>query len=490
MQAYKSDDVLNARYKLTRLLGEGGMGRVWLAFDLDLERNVAIKEVLPRGSKADTDAFYARIKREARNAANAGDIPSIVTVHDVLSDDAGRPFIVMEYIDGQTLKEYVELNGAFKPDEFVAAALGLVRALMAVHKKGIVHRDIKHGNVLVRANGELVLLDFGIARHGDDTLTASGNISGTPAFMSPEQIRGSRATEAMDVWLLGMTFYFALTGELPFRREDGTASAVAVLYDELPPLPNNHPLCRAVMGMLRKDHARRFGLAKVEEMLALVEPPPRQRAARKPKPARGTSRVRLAVIAAALVVLTAGSWWVYEEFGGGRANNGASPSYSSPPASPSVSASATPTILKAKAFQMVVPNGMTVNGTGDNFLQVVTAEPSENYSLEWLGAKRDTLQQVAVRERDDDVPGKEKPGIDYASGVAFWEYDNNTPCDTAPLASKWCQRGHHMGVVAPAGKGFVVVKHFDITMHGPLNRAYPSREVMIGVVKQLANGVR
>jgi hypothetical protein len=224
---------------------------------------------------------------------------------------------------------------------------------------------------------------------------------------------------------------------------------------------------------------------------AAVEKTPPVRTPRKPRTQTGKPRVRLALAAAfAGLVLGSGGWWMYEEFGAGRATSvilTPSPTASSP--SPSVSASPSATIVKAKSFRMVVPPGVTVTESSEDRVQIYAGFPSETYSMEWLG--RGKLQDIATKARKDDAfSPAQAPKIDYVAGAAFWQYDLEEPCSTEPLAAKWCFRGHHMRVVAPAGNGFVLVTHARITKIGPLNRNYPSRDALIASAKEFAGAVK
>ncbi|SEG90792.1 Serine/threonine protein kinase [Thermomonospora echinospora] len=229
------DDVLAGRFTLLAELGRGGMGVVWHARDDELGREVAIKQILPPhglGQNALT-ARRDRMIREARAAARLNH-PGAVTVHDVLRTD-GELFIVMEYVPAPSLQELVARWGPLPVDKVRALGLAMLNVLEEAHRIGIVHRDVKPANVLMSAHG-VKLTDFGIARlEGDSTLTAEGAVMGSPAFMSPEQVRGEQTTPATDLWALGTTLYFALEGRSPFARDHPGASMAAVLTEHPPP---------------------------------------------------------------------------------------------------------------------------------------------------------------------------------------------------------------------------------------------------------------
>ncbi|MFI0411587.1 serine/threonine-protein kinase [Actinomadura sp. 3N508] len=176
-----------ARYELVEVLGRGGMGAVWRARDRTLDREVAVKEVaLPPGlDEAQVERTYARTFREARSAARL-DHPGIVTVHDVVEED-GRPWIVMQLVRAESLDKVIAREGRLPPDRVAAIGVDLLDALNAAHAAGVVHRDVKPGNVLL-PQGRAVLTDFGIATvAGDETLTQAGAIVGSPAYLAPDQ---------------------------------------------------------------------------------------------------------------------------------------------------------------------------------------------------------------------------------------------------------------------------------------------------------------
>jgi tetratricopeptide (TPR) repeat protein len=203
------------RYRVVRKLGEGGMGEVFLAHDEALGRSVAIKRLLTRGAP-NLHERRERFLREGRKLARLKH-PHIVKVFDIL-DAMDPPAIVMEYIEGWSLRAYIAGSGALPPRQVVRLGLQIADAMAEIHAHGIVHRDLKSENVLVDRAGNATVTDFGIARAaGDETLTAEGAILGTPGAMSPEQMSGKDAGEASDLFLLGILLYEALTGKRPFR---------------------------------------------------------------------------------------------------------------------------------------------------------------------------------------------------------------------------------------------------------------------------------
>ncbi|MWK33687.1 protein kinase [Actinomadura sp. J1-007] len=250
--------VIAARYELVELLGRGGMGAVWRARDRTLDREVAIKEVsLPQGlDGAQVERVYARTFREARSAARL-DHPGIVTVHDVVEED-GRPWIVMRLVPAPALDRVVRAEGPLPPARVAAIGADLLDALRAAHEAGVVHRDVKPGNVLLTRD-RAVLTDFGIATvAGDETLTQAGAIVGSPAYLAPEQARRQKASPSSDLWSLGATLYAAVEGHPPYVRPDVWGVMAAVLSDEPDPQRLSGPLRPVLDGLLRKDPAQRM----------------------------------------------------------------------------------------------------------------------------------------------------------------------------------------------------------------------------------------
>ncbi len=251
------------RYRLERRIATGGMGEVWSATDALLEREVAVK-ILKR-EYADDPTFRARFQSEARHAA-ALDHPNVASVLDFgeLPPDDGsstpRPFLVMELVPGEPLS--VLLRGEPMPPATAADLVGQAGdAVAAAHAIGIVHRDIKPANLLVTPEGVVKITDFGIARAADAaSLTATGQIVGTPQYLSPEQAAGKPATKASDVYALGVVLYEALAGRRPFDGDTPIATALKHLREEPPPLPDAVPehLHYVVRTSLAKEPGDRF----------------------------------------------------------------------------------------------------------------------------------------------------------------------------------------------------------------------------------------
>jgi ABC-type amino acid transport substrate-binding protein len=255
------------RYRLRARLGSGGMGTVWRATDELLERTVAIKEVTLPGDVDEAAPAFQRTLREARTGARLRH-PNIVTVHDVVLDD-GRPWIVMELVEGPSLAEVVTRDGPLPDDRAVALATQLLAALAHLHEQGVLHRDVKPANVLLDGD-RVVLADFGIAAvAGGTALTATNQLIGSPQYLAPERVNGRGAGQESDLWALGITLYFAVTGTNPFRRDDTQTVLAAVLTQEPAPAPG--ALGTLIAGLLRKDPATR--LTAAQAVAALAERP-------------------------------------------------------------------------------------------------------------------------------------------------------------------------------------------------------------------------
>ncbi|MER5931674.1 serine/threonine-protein kinase [Streptomyces sp. NPDC002054] len=261
-------DVLANRYRLVEPIGRGGMGKVWRAHDELLHRTVAVKE-LTAGlyvAEADRAVLHARTQKEARAAARIAH-PAVVTVHDVFEHD-DRPWIVMEFIDGPSLADAAKAAGRIEPREAARIGLHVLGALRAAHAVGVLHRDVKPGNVLLAKDGRVLLTDFGIAAiEGDTSITRTGELVGSIDYLAPERVTGGAPDPASDLWSLGATLYTAVEARSPFRRTSPISSLAAVVNDEPPPPRQAGALGPVITALLLKDPARRPSAAEAERML-------------------------------------------------------------------------------------------------------------------------------------------------------------------------------------------------------------------------------
>ncbi|MFF7182225.1 protein kinase [Streptomyces sp. NPDC008121] len=256
--------LLAGRYRLGETIGRGGMGKVWRAHDEVLHRIVATAGRFV--AEADRLVLHARTQKEARAAARITH-PGVVTVHDVLEHDA-RPWIVMQYVDGPSLADAAKEAGTIEPREAARIGLHVLGALRAAHAAGVLHRDVKPGNVLLARDGRVLLTDFGIAAiEGDSTITRTGELVGSIDYLAPERVRGGDPGPASDLWSLGATLYTAVEGTSPFRRTSPIGTMQAVVTEEPAPPRKAGALTSVIVALLRKDPAQRPRADEAERML-------------------------------------------------------------------------------------------------------------------------------------------------------------------------------------------------------------------------------
>ena len=257
--------MIAGRYTLVREIGRGGMGAVWLGRDEVLNREVALKRVgmMPGGSSPDLE----RAEREARLAARLNH-PHVVAVFDLVTED-DHQWLVMEYVEGVTLSGLVNRDGALTPDQASPLIGQAADALAAAHAAGIVHRDVKPSNILVTPQGQVKLSDFGIARaEADASLTQTGLVTGSPAYLAPEVASGQTATDASDVWSLGATLFHALSGRPPYEVGDNLMGALyRIVHEEPPRLVNAGWLGPLLEGTMTREPEDRWTMDQVRDYL-------------------------------------------------------------------------------------------------------------------------------------------------------------------------------------------------------------------------------
>jgi serine/threonine-protein kinase len=262
---------VSGRYVVEHALGHGAMSTVDLAHDVELDRPVALKRLAE--NLARDDDLRARFKREARLAARLAD-PNVVRIYDVGEDDDGRPFIAMEYVEGETLAELLARRGRLPTDEVTELGVQACRALAAAHGAGLIHRDVKPQNLLLRNDGVLKLGDFGVAFGLEGTrLTVAGTVLGTAAYLAPEQARGEEVTAAADIYGAGAVLYELLTGGPP--RNPATFAELSDTAAIPPPQDAPAELAAIVMRCLADDPVDRpASAARLAAELAATLPEP------------------------------------------------------------------------------------------------------------------------------------------------------------------------------------------------------------------------
>lgn len=267
---------LGGRYLVTAMIGRGGMGVVARAVDQLLNREVAVKvlRAYTDASPAELADLRVRMQREAQAAARIRH-SGVVTVHDVV-EEQGLPVIVMELVDGPSLDDVLAERGPLDPREAAAIGAKLMDALDAAHRAGVLHRDVKPGNVLLERSGRVVLTDFGIASMetiGDEALaklTQSGQIVGSLDYLPPERAQGLEPGAASDIWALGMTLYAAVEGSSPFRRTSVWSTLAAIVGEPLPEPRRAGPLTQVLQALMAKDPLQRPDARRARDMLEAV----------------------------------------------------------------------------------------------------------------------------------------------------------------------------------------------------------------------------
>ncbi|HEY1571447.1 MAG TPA: serine/threonine-protein kinase [Pseudonocardiaceae bacterium] len=270
-----SQRLIAGRYRLRRVLGRGSMGVVWLAYDEVLHRQVAVKEVQLPAGMPDAEASDARERtlREARAIA-ALTHPNVVAVYDVAKEGV-EPFVVMEWLRGRSLAQLTGRAGPLNTEQAAVVADAIAAGLDLAHRRGITHRDIKPGNVLVGEDGQVKLTDFGISRNVSEvTMTSSGLVLGTPAYMAPEVAAGGELTTAADLWSLGATLFAAVTGRPPYDAGDALATVNEVVHGPIPAVPDDVPLAEVITGLMARDPAERLSVMEVRRRIRPLLPEP------------------------------------------------------------------------------------------------------------------------------------------------------------------------------------------------------------------------
>ncbi|MDH6217674.1 serine/threonine protein kinase [Streptomyces pseudovenezuelae] len=260
--------LIAGRYLILDRIGRGGMATVWRAHDELLGRQVAVKKLHPQPQLDDDElaTLFERARREAHSAARISH-PNVVVVHDVV-DDEGRPTIVMEYVPSTTLADRIKAHGPVPLDEVARIGRGVIAALRAAHRAGVLHRDVKPANVLLAQDGRVVLTDFGIAQAAETSnLTRTGQLVGSVDFMAPERLVDAKPGPEADLWALGATLFEAVEGRSPFLRKTAAQTMYAIAMEPAPEARGAGSLTPLIQGLLVAKPDERLSAEDAERML-------------------------------------------------------------------------------------------------------------------------------------------------------------------------------------------------------------------------------
>ena len=268
----KSAQKLMDRYQLLRPIGGGGMGRVWLAHDENLLRDVAVKQVMapPNLGPAERDRARRLAVREAQAAAQISH-PNAVRIYDIVHSDQ-MPWIVMEYVPSRSLQQLVKEKGSFTPGYVALVGLAVLDALTAAHRAAVLHRDVTPHNILVGDDKRIFLTDFGLAAWNpyDGRTLLAGEMMGKPQYMAPEQLRFGMSIPEGDLWSLGATLYTAVEGRPPFMRDSLTETLTAQVHEAPDPPRFAGPLSPVLCGLLQRDPKMRMSAPEARRHLISV----------------------------------------------------------------------------------------------------------------------------------------------------------------------------------------------------------------------------
>ncbi len=365
------------RYRLLHPLGEGGMGRVWRAHDDVLGRDVAIKELVPPPglTAAERGELKARSMREARAVAQLNH-PNVVRIFDVVEVGGTDPWIVMEYLPGRSLQETLAEQQTLSPQRVAQIGLEILQALQAAHEVGVMHRDVKPGNVLITDEGRAVLTDFGIATlPGDPYVTRTGLLMGSPAYLAPERTRDGKTGAASDLWSLGATLYAATEGQPPYARSSAMETLTALATEPVPPPRNSGALTPVLLGLLNKNPAERLDAVTTQRMLRETLTPlraqPEGKASSPGSPTRSGGVGKALLISLALAVMAVATILVFDRFSakdqGALPSPSAAGTTSSAPPAPTSAPPPSPTPPPPSPTGFALPAGWQLRDDGTGF---------------------------------------------------------------------------------------------------------------------------
>ncbi|MBL7253454.1 serine/threonine-protein kinase [Paractinoplanes lichenicola] len=456
------NDLVGGRYRLLELVGSGGMGRVWRAQDELLQRVVAVKEItVPSTALTATQSM-----REARAAARL-DHPGVITVFDVVWQEE-HSWLVMEYVPGRSLQQVVDADGPLSPGQAARLGLHVLSALRSAHAAGVLHRDVKPGNILLSTDGRIVLTDFGLAVISDPESGAPDPLLGSPQYVAPERLRAQETGTPADLWSLGATLYTAVEGRAPFQRDDVEASLQALLNDEPDPPRRAGSLTAPLLALLKKDPESRPDAEQTAGWLETIAGAPKPIAGTGFAPvargiatvtARQRRRPRTALVAGLSLALlvTGGGAYAARSHQTGTAQPAAVES-SVPVATPSLPAgdlcgvgadrrTVTPETTRVPAglpegwiwsrdpagFALALPAGWQRSTSGN---EVCFGDPAGLRAFKVTQSPVRTRQPLAywqAREKDGGLPGYQRISMGVLllkRGGADWEYTWRPDSDT------------------------------------------------------------
>jgi eukaryotic-like serine/threonine-protein kinase len=411
------------RYRLLRTLGSGGMGRVWLATDEVLQRQVAIKECAPPAglSAVERDLVRGLLLGEARAFARV-DHPNVIHTLDVLASE-DEPWIVMEYVPSRPLLQVIQESGPLPPYRVAAIGRAVLDGLTAASRAGVLHLDVKPANVLIGDDGRVVLADFGpaVTDEGVGALAGAGIVLGSPKYVAPERLFRGTSTAQADLWSLGATLYHAVEGRPPYVRETIEATLRALADSPPDPPLRAGPLAGVLHGLLQRDPADRLTPAEVADRL--------QEVARAPEPVRARPRLRrrVAVFATAVAVIAASA-----AVAAGARQDDHPQAWVAP--SPVVR---TPLVLPsgfawwsdAGGFRVAVPAGWRRSrGAGGTLVCTAPAGRPTLRIARWVAPPRNIVAALIDQERDVRLPSYRRIRIEAPDPPdAVWEYTFQDP---------------------------------------------------------------
>jgi serine/threonine-protein kinase len=478
--------LIGGRYRLIAPLGEGGMATIWRALDEQLDREVAVK--LLREQYGTDAGFAARFRQEARAAGSLAH-PNIVPVYDYGTDTDGAQYIVMQLVEGDDLATILRERGSLETEEGVRIAIGVASALEAAHRRGLVHRDVKPGNILLTDDGDVKVTDFGIARAvAEASMTVTGTTLGSVHYFSPEQARGDEVTGASDVYALGIVLYEMLTGRRPFEGDSAAGVALKRLNEDPPPPSTYRPvpsgLSAIVMRALQREPTDRFPDAgSFAEALRAWQKDPAAAAAAAGTGAAGVAAAGAGPAPSEAPALASGEPTVYVPprvtMPSDRVPGRVGPPGRRPPTARPAEEERQPWWIWLVALLAILLLGL-IGYLGFQILgnlgPGVTPSPSAaqfalpNYEGEPIAAVREDLERLGLLRDEQREPSD--------------EFDRNTVISTDPPAGTMVSEGDTISIVVSSGPDTVAVPNLIGQTRDESNTTLTNAGLQLGSVTQ------